>query len=388
MDGGRISRGWHLSKLSWNVIQHDRTLLVLPVLQCVATLGATAALFIPAAYYGVADDSNIPFVVAAILWTYPLTFVSTFFGVAFMAVARKKLSGEPATLRDGFAAARSRLRQIAAWALVATLVGAVIQGLERLRGGFIAARIVGWLLGAAWALGTFFVVPILALEGLGPIEAAKRSVHVIQKRWGEGVVGVVTIGAAFALLEIPIVILGMIGFLSFHDSHEFGIVVLALAAVLFLVVSAAEWAVNQLFHLELFAFATTGAPVGNFDEEALSEAFRHKGRVRGSDDAKSIGTLDAPTFVDRVLRRSGDDGELEQTRTQLVDELHRVGLVDRSGLRVRPVRMFVDDDGHVGVVLDDRYGERWSGPAAEALARLRTVPTGAGEAGFWPALRG
>src|SRR5262249_6361564 len=144
MDGGRISRGWHLSKLSWNVIQHDRTLLVLPVLQCLATLGATAALFVPAAYYGVADDSDIPFVVAAILWTYPMTFVSTFFGVAFMAVAKKKLSGEPATLRDGLAAARSRLRQIAAWALVATLVGAVIQGLERVRGGFIAVRIVGW----------------------------------------------------------------------------------------------------------------------------------------------------------------------------------------------------------------------------------------------------
>src|SRR5262249_889569 len=141
-------------------------------------------------------------------------------------------------------------------------------------------------------------------------------------------------------------------------------------------------------HLELFAYATTGAPVGNFDEKALSEAFRRKGKILGSDNAKSIGTLDAPTFVDRVLRRSSDDSELEQTRTRLVDERHRIGLADRSGLRVKPVRMFVDDDGHVGVVLDDRYGERWSGPAAEALARLRAVPTGAGEAGFWPALRG
>ena len=92
-------------------------------------------------------------------------------------------------------------------------------------------------------------------------------------------------------------------------------------------------------------------------------------------------------MLDRARRRSGTENEVEQRRTEVVDELHRVGLVDRAGLRVRPVRMFLDEDGNVGVVLDNRYGERWSGLAVDALKRLRELPTGAGEDRFWLAFR-
>jgi Family of unknown function (DUF6159) len=38
-------------------------------------------------------------------------------------------------------------------------------------------------------------VPLLALEGAGPLEAAKESVHPIKSKWGEGITGLVGIGA-------------------------------------------------------------------------------------------------------------------------------------------------------------------------------------------------
>ncbi len=387
MHGGRISRGWYLSKLSWNVIQSDRALLVLPILQCVSMLAAGAALFVPAAHFGIAYDSRLPFLIALIVWAYPATFISTSFGVAFMALAQKKLSGEPVTLRYGFSVARSRLKQIAAWALITTLIGAAIRLLEQVRGGLIAARIAEWLLDATWALATFFVVPILALEGPGPIEATRRSIRVIRQRWGEGVVGTVAIGAAFALLFIPIGILAVIGFSAYHHARTFGIVVFAIVGILAIVVSSAESAVSQLFHLELYAYATTGAPLGTFATDDLADAFDLKRGKDGKDKrSRSPGALDAGAVLERAWTQP-EESAIEQRRTELVDQLHRVGLADSAGLLVRPTRMFVDNDGNIGVVLDDRRGERWSGPAAEALKRLRELPTGAGEDRFWPAFR-
>ena len=383
MHGGRISRGWHLSKLSWNVIQSDRSLLVLPILQCVAMLVAAAGLFVPAAYSGLADDSSLPFFVACILWAFPATCISTFFGVAFMSVAQKKLSGEPATLRDGLTVAFSRQWQIIGWALLTTLFGAAIRLLERVRGGFIAGRIAEWLLGATWALATFFVVPILALEGPGPIEATRRSARMIRKRWGEGVVGTAAIGAAFGILFIPVAILIAIGFSAFHGARTFSIVVFALAGVLGIVIASAESAVSQIFHLELYAYATTGTPLGIFDEDELEHAFgsgRLRSRVSRFLEVPPTPLMPKPVAAETLAVL--DERELDDLRTRLVDELRRVGLVGPSGLLVHPVDLRPGEGGPT-VTLEGDQGESWNGPVSDALLTLRVLPSHAGRARFW-----
>jgi hypothetical protein len=48
------------------------------------------------------------------------------------------------------------------------------QALRDRRLGFLAS-ILGGILDAVWAIATFFVVPVLMVEGVGPIEAIKRS---------------------------------------------------------------------------------------------------------------------------------------------------------------------------------------------------------------------
>jgi hypothetical protein len=280
--GGRISRGWQLSGKSWNVIQSDRALLVLPLLSVVTTLFAAAIIFAPASYYAVHDQSHVPFVLAAVIGAYPLTFISTFFNVAFVAVVRRKLAGEPASLGDGLACARSRLGAIAAWALLSTLVGLALRLLERVRGGAIAEWIAAAVLGAAWSLATLLVVPIIAVDGVGPIETLRRSARLIKERWGEGITGSFVIGTAFALLTIPVVIIGFIGWTSFAGSHAFGVLVIALAAALFLIVIAAQNAVTQVFHLALYDYATGGTGAATvFSEADLQSAMRPRKRLFG-----------------------------------------------------------------------------------------------------------
>jgi hypothetical protein len=374
---GRYSRGWELSKQSWNVIEADRTLLVLPLLSCLATLAVGAAIFGAGAYFASTRDSSLWFFVAGAAALYPLSFISTFFGVAFVFVARRRLVGEPASVREGLRAARHRLGVIAAWALLSTAVALVIQALERVKIGGLAVRIVEWLAGVAWALATFFVIPIVALEGVGPIEATRRSGRVIRERWGEGVVGSLVIGAIFSLLGIPVLIVGVIGFSAFSSSHVAGAVMLGVAVVLFVLVTSVQNAVTQLFRLELYEYATAGVGLGVFDEDELEEAFQARRR--------RLLSVPRPRAVpvSEETHRFLDERQLEDVRTQLVDELHRVGLVGPSGLLVRPTELAPDETGELAVVLRDDYGERWDGSASDALSRLRALPAHAGEDRFW-----
>jgi len=283
-----MSRGWRLACESWNVIQADRSLLAFPLMSAAATLLAGAAIFGPGAYYSVHDDSRVPLIVAGAIAAYPLTFISTFFSVAFLVVARKRLTGEAATIRTGLDAARERLGAIAAWALVATVFGVVLQVLQRLpfvdHLGRIAGIVVALILDIAWSLTTFFVIPAMAVDGVGPREAMRRSLQTFRKRWGESVTGGVVIGASFGVLVFPIAFVAIIGVEVFRSSPGPGAVILAIAVGLFLIWSAAETAVTRLFSLALYEYANDREVTGPYSTADLEAAFKPResrvGRLR------------------------------------------------------------------------------------------------------------
>jgi len=74
--------------------------------------------------------------------------------------------------------------------------------------GKAAAAAASSVVRAAWSVSTFFVIPLLALEGLGPGDALKRSVSLIRERWGEGLGGSASIGlAVFLVAVVPLYVL-------------------------------------------------------------------------------------------------------------------------------------------------------------------------------------
>ena len=278
---GRIARGLRLAKLSWNVVEADWSLLALPFGMLVSSSAAAAAIFGPLAVVAIRDHSTGVLLLGAALAAFPLHLISTFFGVAFVAVLRKRFAGEAATARDGLAFARSRLGAIAGWALLATIVGLAIQALERVRGGAAAARIAGWLLGGAWSLATLFVVPVLASTDLGAVSSARESAQVLRRKWGETFTGATVINAAFGLLFLPIVLVFVIGYTSFSASPAFGAIAIAIAGGLGILVLAAQFAVDGVFRLALYDYATEGVLRGPFSAADLDAGLRPKRRLLG-----------------------------------------------------------------------------------------------------------
>jgi hypothetical protein len=138
------------------------------------------------------------------------SFVGVYFNVALVFAANEQIEGRTITIRRALAMAWSRRRVLFSWALVSAVVGTVINTIESQLGVF--GRLVGVLGGLAWAVATFMVVPVLAFEDVGPIEAIKQSSHLIKTTFGTIARGALRFGVFFIgwmLLAVAVVIAGV-----------------------------------------------------------------------------------------------------------------------------------------------------------------------------------
>jgi Family of unknown function (DUF6159) len=262
-----MSRGWRLTKESLAVVRMDGSLLAITVLGLLAALFVALAFLIPAALFW-DQENEVVAVVVLLVGAYLTSFAAVFFGVALAAAASEVLEGRDATVASALAVARSRLWVIALWALAIATVNVILRAIQD-RAGPLGDVIAG-LAGVAWSLTTLFVVPIIALEGLGPREALKKSATVFRQRWGEGVTGQAAVGAIFFIVGVlPAILIGVLGFAAGDAAVRWILVVVAVAiGVAAIVVMRA---VSGVFGVALYRYAT-GASTGPFATDDLERA--------------------------------------------------------------------------------------------------------------------
>lgn len=283
MGGGRVSRGWALAKTSWAVLRADRSLMLFPIVGMAAGLAAGALLFAPGVALYSQDRSEPVLIGFGIVAAYALTFVALYFNTALAAAAARSLDGQDTSFATGMAAARERTGVIAQWAGLQLTVGLLLGLLQQLGGESGAGRLVAVLLSSvlnlAWQVATFFVIPVIALEGLGPKAAFKRSAHVIRERWGEGIVGSASIGGVlFLIVLVPLAVLVLAGVALVKSQPAAAAGAWAVAALLLGAAMLLGSTLTAVFRVALFRYATEGRAGGGFSEEALAQAFRPKGR--------------------------------------------------------------------------------------------------------------
>lgn len=281
--GGRIRRGWQLAKQSWAILRADRSLALFPVISAVAIACAWVVVIGPGVALYATDVSKPVGIALWVVGGYVATFIGIYCNTALAAAAAEALEGRPAGVRDGFAAIRDRRGVIAQWALVQVTVGILLQLVQSLLSqtpvGRVVATIFGALANAAWAIATFFVVPLIALEGVGPKDAITGSARLIRERWGEGLVGNGSIGGLVMLLGVlPAVGLGVLGAAAVGASTAGGVALIALAVVLFVAALIVGSTLTAIFRVALYRFASDDRVVGGYDAAVLQSAFRPRGR--------------------------------------------------------------------------------------------------------------
>jgi Family of unknown function (DUF6159) len=273
----RLQRSFRLFSASLAVVREDRSLLVFPILSAVFTVIAVALILVPTVAIALAggNDRRVGEIVlgAMLVSGYCATAVATFFNVALVSCAADHFRGQPTSVGDGLRAAGRRLGPILLWALIAAAVGAIVRSVEQ-RAGLVGS-IVASLAGAAWSVATYFVVPVLAFEQVGPMDAIRRSVETVRRSWGESLIGNTGLGIATFVVALPVLLLGFAGARQLPTDRGMGVVLLAVAGGLLVVLMVVSSALGQVYKTAVYLYAADGEVAG-YSQDLLDDAFRKK----------------------------------------------------------------------------------------------------------------
>lgn len=285
-----IGRSWEFAKIAYGIIWDFKSLLVFPLLSGAAALLVLASFILPLWGTGTleqwmalaSDDAEPSRADQAAMWAilfafyFASYFVMLFFNSALTACALRVVSGEMPTIGSGFAVAAKRLPQIFAWALVSAIIGVLLRAIENANEK--AGRFVAAILGSAWTALTYFVVPVMVVDGAGPVEAFKRSAGTLKKEWGTALVGNFSLGILGFLLVLPVVLVcGALGYLAVASGNTAGLIATVVLGVLLIaLVTAANSAADVVFKALLYNYATGKSLPAGIDAGEFSRAFKSK----------------------------------------------------------------------------------------------------------------
>lgn len=277
----RIKRSWQLAKASLEVLKKDKELVIFPILSFIGVMIITLSFAIPTLLSRVMDtftQTGIPFFAYVVLFLFYLVQYSVVFfcNTALVGAAMIRLRGGDPTVRDGLKIAFSRIGPILGWALVSATVGLLLNMLSS-KGdgkGNAIGNIIKNLLGAAWNVVTFLVVPVLAMEGLSPFKAIARSWNLLKRSWGEQIAGTLTIGAIFGLIGFlgSLLLIGAgVGLTIWLESFVPAIVCGILLFLFIIILSLVNSTLSGIFTAAVYSYANDGQ-VGLFDEQLIQNA--------------------------------------------------------------------------------------------------------------------
>ena len=234
---GRIGRGWKMTKLGVAVVRADPELMVYTFFSAVFSIVASIAVIsgsiglemvfgsevTSAQEQDAMTMANLGMVFVGYL---VISVITVFWNAAIVASAYERLTaGTNPSFSYGIRQASKCLPQILAWGIISGTVGVILkilEGVARDDDSPVPLRIVAGLasaiLGVAWWMATFFVVPILVLEKAGVVDSMKRSPGLFKETWGEDVGSHIGTGLlqflviiVLCLLIIPLFFLGEFG---------------------------------------------------------------------------------------------------------------------------------------------------------------------------------
>jgi hypothetical protein len=279
---GKFARSWALVKASMAVLRADKELLVFPLVSAVAVILVALSFVLPMFGLGVFEHMDrgggtpavlYPWIFAFYLAQY---FVMFFFNSALVGAAMIRLDGGDPTVADGLRIARGKWLQILGYAAIAATVGMLLRALEQ-RAGFLGRIVVG-LVGVAWTLATFLVVPVLVARDVGPIDAVKQSATLLKQTWGENLIGNGGLGLVLGLVNLGVILLGVALAMALASQ---GLVVMAVVAgvvagIAVLGLALVQSALSGIYSAALYRYAVQGNAPAGFDGVLLQGAFQRK----------------------------------------------------------------------------------------------------------------
>ncbi len=265
--------GKQLLQASFALFRQDPKMIWLPIAGAfLSIVGAIIVGGVVAALLALINLSNAFYLVALFAALLTVAFVSAQFNVAVVFAATDRIEGRTPTIKGSLAQAWKRRGKILRWAVVSAIVGVVISAIEDRMG--TAGKIMGALGGAAWGVATFFIIPVLAFEDLGPLAAVEHSAALLKQRFGTVAKASVRFGFLFLgwlLLAVAVIVAGV---LVRHISVPAAAVLILFGVVGIASVAAVASTASIYLRTVLYRFAT-GQSVPDLGVD-LGQAFQKR----------------------------------------------------------------------------------------------------------------
>lgn len=284
-----IGRSFRLVKVCLHVLAVDKELMVFPLLSFIGLVAVALSFAGVGVGIGSLDrigsangvEAATPIDYAVGLGFYFTSyFVIIFFNSALVYAAHFRLAGGDPNVRTGLNGAMKHIPAILVWSLISAAVGLILKilsNMARERGGIgaIVARIVIGLLGAAWTMLTYFVVPLIVIEGQGFTQSFRGSLSLFRRTWGEQVIGNFGLGLAamLAFLVAGLALAALFAVFSVLGTIGIGVwFVIAIATVGTLALIFAT--LDGIYKAALYRYAATGEVPVLMPAEVVREGWR------------------------------------------------------------------------------------------------------------------
>ncbi|MYE06813.1 MAG: hypothetical protein F4Y04_06285 [Chloroflexi bacterium] len=177
---------------------------------------------------------------------------------------------------SGIRAVRGMWLAILGWTIITGTVGLILQALQSMarensHGVMrIVAMILVALLQTAWAYITFFVIPVLVVERVGPITAIRRSGGLLRRSWGEQLTASFSFFLIYLLailiVAVPVVVLIFIA----------PVAAIIVGVILGGIALASVAAMEGIFKAALYEWVSEGKGSEWFDQQLLANAYTHR----------------------------------------------------------------------------------------------------------------
>lgn len=184
-----------------------------------------------------------------------------------------RIRGGNATLWSGIATAGKHWMTLFAWACITSTVGIILRVIaER---SSILTKIIVLILGSAWSVLTYFVVPAITIDNKSAFSAIGHSGTVFKRTWGETLVTNISFGLLFvlAIIVLSVIVVGMV-IVTGAVSILFVCIPIILLAILICVVLSVV--LNSVLRVLLYVYASEQIIPTNFNKELLESILSRK----------------------------------------------------------------------------------------------------------------
>jgi hypothetical protein len=267
----RLSNGWQIALNSFTVLKENRQLILFPILSGISMVLVISSFVFALIASGRWDNDNIGGNTTVINYIFVFGyyvvnyFIIVFFNTALVHCTHLYFKGEEVTIRKGLQFSMSRIGVIFSWSVFAATVGTLLRILQDNLGWI--GKIITGLIGIVWSVTTFFVVPVIAYENLGPLAAFKRSATLMKEKWGESLGATFSFGlvqfVAILLLAVPSALLGYL----LHPVAGIILFVLGVFTILVVMSAAKTIFISAVYH------NINGDPVKHFNQQLADNLF-------------------------------------------------------------------------------------------------------------------